>query len=300
MNIFASVGLTAMKTGAKAMTKMEKHSPELLIGTGIVLGIAAGVTACIATANAGETLDEIHEEIEKAKEEPEETKDKEVAKAYAHGAIKFVGLYWKPTALGVLSIASILTGHNILRKRHIALAAAYGSLQKAYEKLYSRVEDEFSKVAADRFANGVRVVDDPREDEKGKKRKGEIDILDPDKVLSPYTYIYGPDCATWTDNMDYNIMFLQGCQRFVNNELITKGKIVLSDMFTEMRLDEWRDKNSYVVGWVLPNDYYKNTDVPYIKFNISRVFKDYEDGNGPVEVLMANFNCDGYIWDKIN
>lgn len=298
MNMFASIGLTAIRTGAKAMTKVEKHSPELLVGAGIVLGIAAGVTACIATANAGETLDEIHEEIEEAKEAPEETRDKEVAKAYTHGAMKIVGLYWKPTALGVLSIASILTGHNILRKRHIALAAAYGSLEKAYEKLYSRVEDEFSKVAADRFANGVRVIDDPRVDEKGKKRKGEIDIIDPDKVLSPYTYIFGPECATWTENMDYNIMFLQGCQKFANDMLVRRGKLVMSDMFNEFHLDEWLDKNAYVTGWVLPNSYYHDTCAPYINFNISQVFKDY--GDGPVEVLMVNFNCDGYIWDKIN
>ncbi len=119
-------------------------------------------------------------------------------------------------------------------------------------------------------------------------------LIDPDKVLGPYTYIFGPDCATWTDNMDYNIMFLQGSQRFANDVLIKKGYLTLSDTFQEMRMDEWLCRDAYVTGWVLPAHYYHDTCEPYIKFNVSRVFKDY--GDGPVEVLMVTFNCDGYIW----
>jgi hypothetical protein len=299
MSLFANLGLKAIQTGAKVMSKAEKNSPEILIGAGIVLGVAAGVTACMATAKAEETLDEIKEDIEEAKEAPEEEKSKEVSKAYVMAAGKMVKLYWKPMALGAMSIASILCGHNILRKRHIALAAAYGSLEKAYDGLRKRIEEEFSKEAAERFANGIKVVEDPRKDKDGKKKKGTIDIIDPDKVLSPYTYIFGPDCATWTGNMEYDIMFLQGCQKFANDTLITSGKLVLSDMFVEMRVYEWLDKNAYVTGWVLPPHYYKETCAPYVNFNISRVFKDYQDGNGPIEVLMVNFNCDGYIWDKL-
>ena len=197
MNMFAALGLKAIQTGAKVVSTAEKNSPEILIGTGIILGVAAGVTACMATAKAEETLDEIKEDIEEAKEAPEEEQTKEVTKAYVKATGKMVRLYWMPMTLCELSITSILTGHNILRKRHIALAAAYGTLEKAYDGLKKRIEEEFSKEAADRFANGIKVVEDPRDD--GKKKKGTIDLVDPDKVLGPYTYIFGPDCALWTD-----------------------------------------------------------------------------------------------------
>ena len=309
MGIITKFGFRILETGAKAAMSAEKHSPELLVGAGLIMGVAAGVSACKATLKAEEVLDEIKEDIETVKEAAERAPEEKYSKAdkardltvaYSKGAGKLCRLYWKPLLLGGLSIASILSGHNILRRRHLALVCAYGTLEKSYEKLYKRVASEFSEDAANRFSNGLKPADDPRV-EKGKKgaKNAKISLLDPDKVLGPYTYIFGPDNPQWTGNLDYDIMFLQGHQRFANDCLTTRGYLTLSSLFQEMHNYEWMDKGSFVTGWVLPEHYYQNTCEPYINFNISRVFKDYQDGNGPVEVLMLNFNCDGYIWDKI-
>lgn len=47
--------------------------------------------------------------------------------------------------LGGLSITAILTSNNILRKRNIALAAAYTALDKSFKEYRGRVIERFGK-----------------------------------------------------------------------------------------------------------------------------------------------------------
>lgn len=305
MNILKSITTGATRHVSKAIAKGEKHSPEILVGAGIVLGVAACVSACKATLRAEEVLDDIKKDIDTVKEASEkvdeenysaEDQRKDLAIAYGKGAANFIKLYWKPAALGLASIAFILCGHNTLRKRNLALVALNAGLERKYNTLYSRVEKEFSKEAAKRFASGVENKEVTYTDDKGKERKKRIDLIDPDKELSPYEYIIGPSNPMWTKNMDYNMMWLGTAARAANDQLTVRGHLALSDILPELGVEVTRD--DYVCGWVLPKDYYKNTCVPYINFDYMRVWQEDEDGN-PEEVILLKLNCDGYIWDKI-
>ena len=301
-----SILSTLNRTANRAIMKGKKHSPEILVGSGIILGISACVSACKATLKAEEVLDEIKQDLDTIKEasekaDPERYSDKDrrkdLATAYLKSCIKFAKLYWKALGLGIAAIMCILSGHNILKKRNLALVALNAGLERKYNTLYSRVKKEFSEEAANRFANGIENVEVEEVNDKGKVKKKRIDLIDPNKVVGPYEYIIGPSNPLWNNNMDYNMMWLNHIAGIANDQLTVRGHLTLSDILPELGIEVTRD--DYVTGWVLPANYYKNTCEPYIKFDYMRVWqRDYDDQD-PYEVFLLKLNCDGYIWDKI-
>ena len=52
--------------------------------------------------------------------------------AYVQTGVKFAKLYAPAVMLGAASIASILASHNIMKKRNVALAAAYAAVDKSF------------------------------------------------------------------------------------------------------------------------------------------------------------------------
>ena len=141
--------------------KAKKYSPELLMGVGLVCGGVATVMACKATLkvnevleNAKDTIDLIHQ-TEELKEI--ETKDdrvvqytkedatKDLVKVYASTGIELAKLYGPSIALGTVSLTCIFASNNILRKRNIALAAAYTAVDKGFREYRDRVVERFGE-----------------------------------------------------------------------------------------------------------------------------------------------------------
>ena len=142
-----SAGLAFNKIGFK----LQKKSPELLVVAGVVGVVVSAVMACKATTKAGkvaeetkEFLNDIHEASEKGvtragENYTEEDKKKDLVITYRHAGIMYAKLYAPAVIMGGASIACILTSHHILRKRNIALAAAYTTLDKHFKNYRSRV-----------------------------------------------------------------------------------------------------------------------------------------------------------------
>ena len=133
--------------------KLKKHSPEILVVAGVIGTVTSAVMACKATTKAGKIVDEMHEQMDQIHEVAkmgredytEQDLKKDTTIVYAQTGLKFAKLYGPSVVLGVLSISSILTGHNILRKRNIALAAAYTAVDKGFKEYRSRVVERFGK-----------------------------------------------------------------------------------------------------------------------------------------------------------
>lgn len=78
-----------------------------------------------------EDVEAIHkcEEDESMKEQySSEDAKKDLTIVYAQTGVKFAKLYGPSVVLGALSITSILASNNILRKRNVALGAAYAAI----------------------------------------------------------------------------------------------------------------------------------------------------------------------------
>lgn len=129
---------------SKAVMKLKKHSPEILVVAGIAGTVVSAVLACKATTKVAEILDEtkgtldtIHEGMEtgaiNGQEYTNEDGKKDTVVVYAQTGMKLAKLYGPAIILGTLSITSILASNNILRKRNVALGAAdVQRPQKAY------------------------------------------------------------------------------------------------------------------------------------------------------------------------
>lgn len=299
MSFITNLGNAVIGTTKTVAYTAKKHSPEILVGAGIALGVGATVAACKATTHLEETVDDIHEVFDDVREAHDsgECTDGEHAKnllrAYAYGAKEIGKLYWMPFLLGGASVASILGGFNIIRTRHIKLIAAYSSLEKSYKSLYSRVEKEFSPEAVDKFANDLYAEE--IEDEKGKKKT--VDVQKGGE-MGQYEWIFGPDSPGFYDNPAYNESWIVAQCRNANNRLILKKDKILTiaEVLTEMG-ELHIPQRFYVLGWKLPLDYYKTTAAPYIDWDISPVYKDF--GEGLVQCWKINFKADGYVWGDI-
>ena len=111
----------------KAGFQLKKHSPEILVVTGVIGVVTSAVLACKATRKLDSVLEESKEQIDKIKDYIEEEgyseeyteKDasKDLTITYTQSALKIAKLYGPSVILGAASIGAIFGGHNILRKQ---------------------------------------------------------------------------------------------------------------------------------------------------------------------------------------
>lgn len=297
MGFITKLAGAALGTAKIAVYQAEKHSPEILVGAGIALGVGAAVSACVATSKAGEVKAEVHQAIEDVHESKNEVKAAEyrenLAHAYFYAGTSYVKVYWKSLLMGTAAIAAILTGHNILRKRHLALIAAYSRLEKSYKALFDRVSEEFSETAASNFASGIH-----QEEREIDGKKQTVAIVDPDK-LGPYQWLYCPECSTYYDEPTFDEQRLVAWESDANRLIYDKKKdftLTVAELLADNR-ERNIPREFFACGWHMPWDWYATTAESYIKFDIRKVYKEYD---GELKTcFIVDFNCDGYIWDKI-
>lgn len=295
----------------KTGLKIKKHSPEILVVGGIIGTVASTVMACKATTKVNDILEEtktqvnqVHdvladESIPEEKYSVEDSK-KDLAIIYTQSAVKFAKLYGPSVLLGVTSITCILAGHNILRKRNVALAAAYATVDKGFKEYRSRVVERFGKELDRELRYNVKAkeVEETVTDEEGNETvvKQKVKVADPN-VYSDYARCFDEACSGWTKDPEFNLMFLRRQQDHANEILRSKGYLVLNDVY-EM-LDIPVTKAGQVVGWVYDEN---NEDGDnFVDFGIYRI--DSEPArrfvNGDERNIWLDFNVQGDILDLI-
>ena len=218
-------------TFSKVSVKLKKHSPEILIVAGVVGTVASAVMACHATTKLDSVLekskkdiDVIHKCAENEELATEYSKDdakKDLAIVYVQAGVKVAKLYAPAVALGTLSIASIVASHNILKKRNVALAAAYATVDKTFKEYRNRVVERFGaevdkelryNIKAKKFEETVTDPDSGKE----KKVKSTVDVAAPS--TNDYARFFDESCEAYESNMDYNLMYLRSQQNLANDK----------------------------------------------------------------------------------
>lgn len=291
--------------------KFKKHSPEILVVAGVVGTVASAVMACKATLKVNDILEETKAEIEKVKtvvadetisEEKYSEQDakKDLAIIYAHTGIKFVKLYGPSIILGTLSITGILASNNILRKRNIALAAAYKAIDTGFKEYRSRVVERFGEELDKELRYNVKAkeIKEKIVDENGKEKtvKKTINVADPN-FYSDYARCYDDGCKGWVKDSEYNLMFLRNTQSFMNEKLRAQGYLFLNDVYDALGIP--RSKAGQVVGWIYDE---KNPNGDnFVDFGIYDLYKEGSRDfvNGYERTIWLDFNVDGPILDLI-
>lgn len=296
----------------KTSFKVKKYSPEILVVAGVVGTVASAVMACKATTKLNdileeskETIDKIHDAAENEaladKYTPEDAK-KDLALTYVQTGVKLVKLYGPSVALGTLSIGCILSSNNILRKRNVALAAAYATVDKSFKEYRGRVIEKFGEAVDRELKYNIKekkveeTVVDP-ETGKEKKVKKTIQVSDIDGY-SEYARFFDDGCTGWEKDAEMNLMFLRSQQQYANDLLRSRGRLFLNEVYRMLGIPE--TKAGQVVGWVYDEEHPIGDN--YVDFGIYDLNKpkNRDFVNGYERTVLLDFNVDGNIWELMS
>ena len=297
------------KASFKAGTKMKKHSPEIFVVAGIAGVIVSAVTACVATTKVEGIVTDTKEKIEKinscaANEDIEEYTDedakKDLAIVYVQTGWKFVKLYAPSVILGVLSIASIVKSNDILRKRNMALAAAYSTVDKGFKEYRKRVQERFGEGTDHELRYDIKPkrVEETTTDENGN----EIQIEKNTNVsgydgVSDYARFFDECSDYWKKDSEYNLLFLRKQQQYANDKLISQGYLFLNDVYDMLGIE--KTKAGQIVGWVYDKENPLGDN--YVSFGIYEIERESSRKfvNGVERSILLDFNVDGNILDRL-
>ena len=297
---------SATRTFNRAGLKLKKHSPEIMVTAGVIGVVASAVMACKATTKANSIVDEMKEKMDKIHKAAdmvdeeiysEEDLKKDTSIVYIQTGVKFAKLYGPSIALGALSITSILVGHNILRKRNLALAAAYTAIDTSFKAYRGRVVERFGKELDKELRYNIKAkeVEETVIDEKtGKEKvvKKTIDVVDPNEY-SDYARFFDDGCNGWSKDPEFNLMFLKQQQSYANDLLKSRGHLFLNEVYDLLGIQ--RTKAGNIVGWIYDE---KNpvgdNFVDFGIYDINRP-KNRDFVNGYERTIILDFNVDGDI-----
>ena len=289
--------------------QVKKHSPEILMVAGIAGTIVGTVLACKATTKVSEIIEEKNKNVEdvhtcledNTKEYTEEDSKKDLTIIYAQTGVKLFKLYSPAIGVMALSFASIIAGHKVLKKRNIAIAAAYAAIDKGFKQYRKNVIEEFGEGVDQQMRFGLKSKEIKKKDKDGKTVKETEYYIDPDANpldnISEYARFFDAASSNFAKDPEYNMMFLRRQQDYANEMLKSRGHLFLNEVYD--LLDIPRSKAGQVVGWV----YDKNGNTKgdnYVDFGLYRNDQGTRRFvNGLEYNILLDFNVDGVIYDII-
>lgn len=304
---------SATKTFHRVGFQIKKHSPEILLVTGITGVVTSAVMACKATTKVDaiveeskKSIDMIHEGMEAGNicdvEYTEEDGKKDLAIVYIQTGVKFAKLYGPSVLLGLTSIGCILASNNIIHKRNVALSAAYTAIDRSFKGYRSRVIERFGESMDRELRYNIKtqeVKETVVDEETGKKKtvKSTVSVVDPN-TYSDYARFFDEYCAGWTKDAEYNLMFLRQQQNYANELLKSRGHLFLNEVYDMLGID--RTKAGNIVGWVYDEEHPVGDN--FVDFGIyvldNEKARDFV--NGRERSILLDFNVDGDILSLMN
>lgn len=287
--------------------QLKKHSPEILVVAGVIGTVASAVVACKATTKLNEVLESDKKQIEEINGYVEETgysekytedmHQKDIVHVHAKTGVEIAKLYAPAVTLGVVSITSILAGHNICRKRNAALAAAYTITNQGFKEYRNRVVERFGEELDRELKYNLKtkeieetIINDKGEEETVKKT---VQVMDPNRY-SDYARFFDDGCLGWEKNAEYNLLFLKQQQNYANEILRTRGHLFLNEVYDMLGIP--RTQAGQIVGWVY--DEKNPVGDNFVDFGIYDLYNERARDfvNGYERSILLDFNVDGDIW----
>ena len=300
----------------KVKFNVVKHSPEILMGLGIAGVITSTVLACRSTLKVQEILDYKEENMNNIKEvldegredytEEDARKDKTIIMTTT--AIRIMKLYIPSVIIGAGSIACLLESHNVMRNRNAGLAAALAATTESFKQYRERVTEKYGDEVDKEMRYGIKKE---KKEKDGKKTKEEIVVGCDEKELSGYARYFNENNINWSDDPQFNLMFLRQNQNWANDKLISQGYLYLNDVYEALGFP--KSKAGQVVGWVYDPNNNEHGD-NYVDFGIYNLnVKGYRNEmtndtiaeerqdfiNGYKSSILLDFNVDGNIWETM-
>lgn len=298
------MNLTTIKTaGMKALRTaglmLHKVKPELLTYGGIGLGAACVVVACVKTTKLEGVVDNAKEKLDAVKEKHEDgspEQKKEITAVYVHTAGEIAKLYALPAALGGLSVAFTIGGHNVLRKENAAITAAYMALGESLRQYRDRVIADQGEDKDLEYMHGIKAEEKEFVDEEGNVEKKKMYVREAGSV-SVYARPFDESNTNWDPNPHQNLLFLRGMETRATNMLHANGFLFLNEVYDLLGMP--RTEAGQYVGWV------DGMGDGFVDFGLNNMgdslIRSFLLGDEPA--VLVDFNVDGpimYIFEHLH
>lgn len=282
----------ANPTTGKAILSIRRHAPEILVYSGVAGMITSTVIACTKAieshhihANASYERVRMRKFVEKNPDSEEaKTFKRDLTQAYFKEACDHVKMMGPAITIATISVAAILSGHNMLRKRHLVLGASFVALQEEYREYQGAVREAVGEETELDIRNNLL-----------KERAGDKGMAEFLQNHSVYTKLFDETNVHWNEDNSYNIYFLRNVQNVMNDQLRVNGFVFLNDVYKALGFP--RTKAGQQVGWVMGS---KDGD-SFIDFGIYDENNDRAKDfiNGYENAIWLDFNVDGDILNTV-
>ena len=195
-----------------------------------------------------------------------------------------------------------MVGSNkILRKRNIALGAAFTAMDKSFKEYRGRVIEKFGKDLDRelRFNTKAKQIEETVVDENGKESTvtKTVEIVDPNVTHSIYSVVFCEGNTGWTKNAELNKVFLLQQQNYANDKLRLNGVLTLNEVYDMIGAP--RTAYGQLAGWVYTED--SSVGDNFVDFGIFDINSEKKCDfiNGIERSIILDFNCIGNILDYI-
>lgn len=299
MKLEAIKNVVTSKAGRQILT-LQKHSPRLLFGAGIVGVIGTAVLTARATLKLDGVLEEHRvtaEDLVHASETnmPEEQVTKLKAVLYTRTAMRVVKLYGPAVVVGAASIACLTSSHHILTNRNAGLMVAYSTLEKGFNKYRERVMADAGSEKDREYMYGSEERSFVKVNKNGTEKTVVETHVDPDGP-SGYAKLFGKDTTNnWNAEPSYNVLFLRSIQNYLNDRLQARGHVFLNEAYDDLGLE--RTPAGAVVGWV--RDGNGDGFIDFGIFDETMQPKHFDFFTGREDSIWLDFNVDGVVYNLI-
>jgi hypothetical protein len=298
---------TVTRAIGRAGLVLRKHSPEILLGVGTVGVVASAVMACKATTKLSAILEETKDQVDAihtattdprfADKYTEEDSKKDLTIVYAKTGLELVKVYGPAVALGAVSLGCIFASSNIMRKRNIALAAAYMTEHTAFKEYRERLIERFDKGLDRELRYNIRAkeVEETVMQEDGTEQvvKKTVEVAEVNEA-SDYARFFDDGCKGWTKDPELNLYRVRQAQTFANQKLDQDGFLFLNDVYEMLGIP--KTQAGQIVGWIRKKGIEPIGD-GYVDFGIYDLHNERKRAfvNGHERTILLDFNVDGPI-----
>ena len=216
--------------------------------------------------------------------------------------MKFAKLYAPAVMLGAASIASILASHNIMKKRNVALAAAYAAVDKSFKDYRDRVIERFGEQVEKELRYNIKAqeIEETVTDDKGKEKKikQNVNVADENwdgSNYGPYAKVFDDTHPDWKQDADMNLFYLRARQAQANDILKSQGHLFLNEVYDMLGFK--RTKAGAVVGWIYDDK--KPYGDNFVDFGMTEIRRHDADSDEYKRAFILDFNVVGDITSKI-
>lgn len=303
-----SNSITIMIGRTKTFTK--QNSAELLLVGGAIGVVAGTVMACRATLKVNDILDAHKAEKEKIlrvsadeyyPEYTEENAKTDLKNLTIKTAVSCIACYAPAVLLEAFSIGTIFASNRIMRQRNAALAASCATIEAAYKKYRERVVERFGKDVDEELYYGLTTEKkkvtktDPETGEKVKEVETKT-TLQQQFACSPYAQIFDERALEFYQDDGTNLFMLKQREKEATVRLRASGVLSLNEVYDMIGLPATDIGLTH--GWIYERDNQDGDNE--VQFDLRHVYITNEITGEEERVILIDFNCDGYIYGRIN